>query len=219
MILHWDIEQRTPEWHAIRWGKVTGTRSEGLLGKSGTLLRDILSEQLEEYDPTAEDEGYTSPAMQRGLDLEPHARAWLSERIGIELLECGFISSTTHPLLGISPDGVSKVGVVMCEMKNPGKEAHTQMLMDNFVDKKYLPQIIHAFATNELLETHYFLSYRPESMKNAFVQEFTLETVVDLGTKAKPVLKTIAEWVAIEYTNLGTLEKELKEKFDQITGI
>lgn len=218
-IFHYEIEQRTPEWYAIRWGLITGTRSKGLLGKSSTLLRDILSEKLEEYDPTSDDP-FTNHHMQRGLDMEPHARHYLSQYIGIELKECGFIQSEKHPLLGISPDGVSECETVQCEIKCLSKEQHTELLRPSgTIDTDHLCQIVHAFAVNSKLKSMWFIAYRPESMKNAFIREFTLDTVVDLGTKSKPNTKTIREWVAFELETLEQFEKDLKTEYDAITGI
>jgi putative phage-type endonuclease len=218
MKAHFEIEQRTPEWHAIRWGKVGGTRAKGLLGKSGTLTRDILSEQLEEYDQTAEDSGFTNQAMQRGIDLEPHAREYLSATIGVELLDCGWIQGD-NPLIGISPDGISADYTVMCEMKCPQKEAYTELLMTDEIDTDYLCQIIHAFLVNEKLERHYFIAYRPESIKHAFIKEFTKDSMVDLGTKAKPVTKTVSQWVEFAKIALNQLELDLKMYHEKINTI
>jgi Zn/Cd-binding protein ZinT len=43
---------------------------------------------------------------------------------------------------------------------------------------------------NPLLEKLFFCAFRPESINN-FIEEFTLESVVNIGTNARPQTMTI----------------------------
>ena len=68
MIRFNEIEQRSQEWHELKWAKIGGTLSKGLFVKSDTLFIDILSQRMEDFEPT---DSYTSDAMERGNELEP----------------------------------------------------------------------------------------------------------------------------------------------------
>jgi len=105
MIVYDKIEQRSEEWHELKHGKIGGTLSKGLFVKSDTLLNEILSQKLEDYEPQ---DSYISSDMQRGIDLEPFALEALSKEIFVKFKQVGFLQNTAIPLLGISPDGISE---------------------------------------------------------------------------------------------------------------
>jgi hypothetical protein len=69
------------------------------------------------------------------------------------------------------------------------------------------------------LEQHYFSSFRPESQYPLFVKLITLDTPIDLGTKAKPNVKKVAEWANIaRYAGLE-LEANLTLALKQLDAI
>jgi len=104
------MEQRTDDWFAARLGKVTASRvadvvAKGKAGPSASrtnymaqLICEILSQK-----PT---ESFTTPAMQWGIDQEPHARAAYSAKTGNLVDEVGFIDHPEIEGAGASPDGV-----------------------------------------------------------------------------------------------------------------
>ena len=73
------IEQGTPEWHQMRLGKVSASRMADLLAKTKTgfsasrakYMAQLLCERMT-GQPT---EFFVTPAMQRGTEIEPVARA------------------------------------------------------------------------------------------------------------------------------------------------
>ena len=69
MIRH-NMEQRTMEWFEIKHSKIGGTLSKGLFVKSDTLLIELLSQRIEEYEGV---ESFISADMVKGIDLEPYA--------------------------------------------------------------------------------------------------------------------------------------------------
>lgn len=206
MIAHWNIKQGTEEWHAIRWGKIGGTTSKCLFVKSDTLLDELLSEITEPFEM---EDSFESADMIRGFELEPLARQEVSLYIGRELLECGWLQCEEIPLLGISPDGITSDMTISAEIKCPARKKHMSTIRTNEIPLDNLHQCVHYFTVNPHLEKHYFASFRPEAIKPLFVKELTRASEVNLGTKAKPVIKNIAEWVSIAKTNAINLETEI----------
>jgi hypothetical protein len=207
MIVRKDIQQKSPEWFEIKWGKVGGSTSKGLFVPSDTLLLEILAEMTEDFQ--IEEDGYISKDMQRGMDMEPVAFEKLCQFTGIQFETAGWLQCEEIPILGISPDGISADCKTSCETKCPSAKKHIATVLANEIPLDNIHQCLHYFTVNPLLETHYFCSYRPESIRQLWIKVLTRESVIDLGTKAKPNCKTIAEWVKIAKFNALELEVNL----------
>ena len=98
--------QRTPEWYSSRCGRVTASAiSNVMMEKTKAGYRNYMAQLVCERLTGQPTEGYTSPAMQHGIDTEAEARAAYSARVGQLVEEVGFIK---HPKLeaGASPDGL-----------------------------------------------------------------------------------------------------------------
>lgn len=215
MIARKDIIQKTEPWHRVKHGKIGGTLSKGLFVKSDTLMIEILSELTEDF--VLEDGGYESFEMMRGNDLEPVARERLIEYTGINFLEVGWLECEENELLGISPDGISEDEKFSCELKCPGAKKHLATLLENDIPNDNIHQCLHYFTVNPKLEKHYFVSFRPESkVKQLFVKELTRDSMVNLGTKAKPVIKTIKEWVTIAKIEASILQLQIEDKIEKL---
>ena len=190
MKFHYDIEQRTEAWFRIKYGKVGGTTSSQLHSKDDTLLNKLIAWKLEEFDPTA-DNGFTSPDMQRGIDLEPDAIAEVSTYSGIDFIDIGWIQSDI-PIIGISPDAVSEDGDNQAEVKCPSAPEHIKYLRGKEVPAKYAHQVVHAFAVNPNLKANWFASYRPECEIPLFVKKVTPIDMINLGTEKTPKMVNVA---------------------------
>ena len=70
MIIH-DVNQGSIEWFNIRKGKITGTKAKDVFKSSNLTLVDKM---IAELGSDEVEEGHTSIAMQRGVDMEPIAR-------------------------------------------------------------------------------------------------------------------------------------------------
>jgi len=208
MEYRFDIEQGTTEWHKIKHGVIGGTRAKGLFIKSDTLFYELLAEYIEEFDED-NDDSYQSEAMLRGTELEPEARIELSKYTGIEFVECGFIKNDL-PILGISPDGISKDFSIQCEIKCLSAKNHLKVCVTADIPLEYIPQCIHAFTVNTALESIYFISYRPESIKPMFVKELKRDSLVNIGTNARPVSMSVNDCVQIAKTEAVRLDLEIK---------
>lgn len=189
MKAYYDIIQKSDEWHEIKHSKIGGTRS-GTAEK--TLLPEIVAELTEPF--YGGDEGFTSHAMQRGIDLEPLSRETLEAELFIQFKECGWLQSDENDLLGISPDGITQDEKTMCEIKCPSAKKHMEQVLSKEILPEYVDQLIHAFVVNDKLEKHYFVSFRPENTKKPlWYRELTRDSEVNIGTLARPVMAKIGD--------------------------
>lgn len=160
MIVH-KIEQRTPEWDALRLGKITGTRLAQVFKSDNlSLIDELIAEQI-----TGQSEPcYVNAAMQWGIDHEEAAKQLYMERTGIEIVNIGFISHSKYrDWLGMSPDGLG-IGLEPAhsiEIKCPSSKKHIQYIRQNQVPNDYKYQVMDSFLINENQETHDFISFDP----------------------------------------------------------
>lgn len=138
------MEQRTPEWHAARLGKVTASRVADVIAKTKTgwgasranLMADLIVERLTGQPASA----FINAAMEWGTEQEPHARAAYSARTGELVEEAGFIDHPRVASSGASPDGlVGDDGLV--EFKCPNTATHLDTLLAGAVPNKYVTQM------------------------------------------------------------------------------
>lgn len=212
MIRYDKIEQGSIEWFQQKWGKIGGTLSKGLFVKSDTLLIDILSQRLEEFEP---DEGFTSSAMERGVEMEPFAREYLNSYTGLEFKETGWIQSESNELLGISPDGITDCETKMCEIKCFGRKNHLSVILSESIPRDNLHQAIHYFTTNPKLTELHWIAFRPEA-PNHFIKVLTLDSEINLGTEKRPKIKTIEEFKWEALSEASELLKEILIKEEQL---
>ena len=138
-----DIEQRTPEWHALRAGKVTASRVADIMAKTksgtsasrATYMAELMSERLT-GKPALK---FSSRAMDWGTEYEEEARANYEVVSGNLVEGVGFVP---HPTLeaGASPDGYIGVDGLI-EIKCPNTSTHLDTLMSQSIPAKYVYQI------------------------------------------------------------------------------
>lgn len=129
-------EQRSPEWLAMRRGVITASQAHRLLtpAKRKTYALELLSERLTEPEP-----GYTSPAMQWGIDTEPAAKCAYELHTGREVRDAGFVWMDDARLVGCSPDGWVADGLI--EIKCPNTSTHLGYCLDRKPPPEYQAQM------------------------------------------------------------------------------
>lgn len=212
MIRFDDLKQRSIEWHEMKWGKIGGTLSKGLFVKSDTLLIDIMSQRIEDFEP---EDGFTSLAMGRGQDLEPFARRYLIEYSGIEFVESGWLQSEENELLGISPDGITDDNTIACEIKCLARKKHLEILLSNDIPNEHINQLIHYFTVNPKLEKLHFIAFRPEAPKH-FIKILDRDSIINIGTVARPVMKSIDECVLTAMDEANKLLLDIKKREQEL---
>ena len=209
-----NVKQGTPEWHEVRYRKVGGSTSKGLFVKGNTLRNELIGQFLEDFEDV---DNYLSADMERGNELEPYAIKELNKYTGLEFNNAGWLQCEEIPLLGISPDGITDDDKHSAEAKCPARKKHTETILNGGIPLDHLHQCLHYFTVNPKLETHTFASFRPENkIKPLYCYAITRNCEINLGTKAKPVLKKVSEWVEIAKDNAKKLQIDIDLAIKQL---
>lgn len=144
-----NAEQRSPEWHKARLGRLTGSVAGDMLAtiKSGeAAARRDLRVQLvvERLTGEPQDNDYINADMQRGIDLEPMAFAAYEGITGTVLDRCGFVAHN-ELAIGCSPDGLVGDFEGIVELKVPRSATHLGYLRSGGeVPAEHRAQLLHA---------------------------------------------------------------------------
>lgn len=157
-------EQRSPAWFAARAGKVTASRASDFLAKTKTgystsrknYLTQLVAERL---TGQPQEDGYVSPAMVRGMELEPAAFSAYEALTGEMPSRVGFLQHVELPI-GTSPDGVIGDYDGLLELKVPNPATHIGYLKAGTLPTDYLPQVMHHLLVSGAAYVD-FMSYGP----------------------------------------------------------
>lgn len=139
--------QRSPEWFQARLGHLTGSVAKDMMAtiKSGeAATRRNLRTRLvvERLTSAPQDDGFTSAAMQHGIDKEPDAFAAYMGLTGEMASLVGFVGHD-ELLAGCSPDGIVGDFEGVLELKCPMSATHLDYLRGGTVPAFYRYQLIH----------------------------------------------------------------------------
>lgn len=136
IVEEFDCEQRSEEWYELRRGALTASNFATIMaspqdpdgiGSRKKLLYRLAGEQLTGVVA----ETYTSKAMERGIDMEPAARAFYRRTRFADMREVGFVRRTIHNAFGeplvvgcspdgcVDPDGVLQIKTMIPELLIP----------------------------------------------------------------------------------------------------
>jgi hypothetical protein len=160
-----DCDQRSDDWRQARAGRFTASNAADMLSsvKSGEAAkrRDLRAKiVVERLTGLPQDDGYTNVWMQRGIELEPQARAAYESLTGIIAQPCGFVLDDEKPI-GCSPDGVIDDFKGGLELKCPKVATHIGYLRAGDVPAEYVPQLLHSFWVTGATFWD-FVSFAPE---------------------------------------------------------
>src|SRR5688572_22521491 len=123
-----DAEQRSEAWFRARAGRVTASRAGDMLAKTKSgystsrknLLPQLVAERLTGLPQV---DGYQSPAMLRGIELEPKAFAAYESTTGQMADKAGFLRHL-ELTIGAAPDGVigDFDGILELKVANPATQ-------------------------------------------------------------------------------------------------
>lgn len=126
-------QQGTDEWLEVRKNHITATDSAKIMGKSSWATpMDCYNEKMEDKKT------FITPAMQRGMDLEPKARDLLIAKYGINLTPRVF-ESVKYPYMMASLDAISDDCTTMFEIKAPGIKT-METVLKSVIDETYIIQ-------------------------------------------------------------------------------
>ncbi len=192
-----DAEQRSAEWFAARAGKVTASRASDFLARTKTgystsrknYLIQLCAERL---TGQPQEDGYVSPAMLRGVELEPAAFAAYESLTGEMPSHVGFLAHTELPI-GTSPDGVIGDFDGILELKVPNPATHIGYLKAGGLPADYLPQVSHHLFVSGASYVD-FMSYGPnfpDALQTFLVRVYRSD--VDLVAYEKELRSFLAE--------------------------
>jgi hypothetical protein len=142
---HFDIEQGTPEWLALRCGILTASEMRLILtptlkvasnDKERAHLFELLAQRITGYTEPR----FVSDDMLRGHEDEIEARIKYAEHYA-PVKECGFITRNMGGIvIGYSPDGlVGDDGLIECKSRRQKYQVET--IMADEVPAEYMLQI------------------------------------------------------------------------------
>ena len=164
-----DLIQGSPEWFAVRNGKITASKLSDLMrktkwGESTYKTRLRMELAIERITGKSASPNFMNQAMQDGVDREPDARKLFEAITGKEVAECG---SFDHPEIvntSASPDGLIRGEDAVLELKCPTHITHCKNILSDKMPKNYEYQVQWQIACTES-EYAYFASYHPDFPK------------------------------------------------------
>ena len=162
------IEQGSPEWMSLRIGKIGGSRvadvlTEGRGGAESLTKRKYKNELIRERLTGRKLDTYKTPAMQRGIDLEPMARAWYEVKYNTFVDQVAIV---LHPSIDggqCSPDGIVEATNSLIEIKIPNPENHLDNILTGGKQlEQYYDQVQWQLACMPEKEFCDLVSYDPE---------------------------------------------------------
>jgi putative phage-type endonuclease len=162
-IFHFEIEQGTPEWDAIRAGRWSASRAATIMGGLDTQgLKDYVMDIAwgRVYGPV-EHGSFKSAAMERGNNLEESTRESYAFQTDNVIETCGFVEHASIPWVGWSPDGLvgRKHGI---EAKNPLHKAYMEVKRTDKIPAAYRWQVRFGMWVGQL-DTMDFLCDHPKA--------------------------------------------------------
>lgn len=139
-----DFPQGSPEWHAIRLGRVTASRVHDVIAKTksgytagrANYEAELIAERLTGMPA----DRFVNDAMRWGTETEAQARAAYSFLQDVDVAEVGFVPHPTIEMAGASPDGlVGDDGLL--EIKCPNTATHLATLFGATIPVKYASQM------------------------------------------------------------------------------
>lgn len=216
--------QGTPQWREFRKSHITATDATVILGVSKWKTpRQLYNEKT--YIGTFPSD--TSDRMQRGIDLEPIARACYEKKVNTQFTPKVVVKEWAMASL----DGISDNNQIV-EIKCPGKKDHEIATLGN-VPQHYYPQLQHQMYVCDAEKVDYFSFdgndgvivevVRNETyIKNMIEKE--LEFYMCLKNKTPPTEEEkyverqdpVWEQLANRWKNIKKKKKEVEEEEEDI---
>lgn len=138
MIIH-ECPQRSPEWYAVRCGKVSASSLSDVLAKGKGITRTkYLRRLVAERITGIAKETYCNGAMEWGIQTEPLARDYYENLFFVNVQQVGFVEA--DEFLGCSPDGmIGEDGLI--EIKCPDSDTHLTYIEEDRIPPEYVTQV------------------------------------------------------------------------------
>lgn len=203
------IVQGSPEWMALRVGRIGGSRIADLLteGRNGESLtrRKYKNELIRERLTGRKLDTYKTPAMQRGIDLEPLARSWYEVHNSLFVDQVAIVLHPTIEGGQCSPDGIVESTNSLIEIKIPNPENHLDNILTNGKQlEQYYDQVQWQLACMPEKEYCDLISFDPEMPDH-------LQGFVKRIYRDDEYIKTMEDKVILFLQEIETIVNNLKE--------
>lgn len=195
-IYHYDIQQGTDAWHALRAGKWGSSAAATIMGGLETdglakLVKRVAWERI--YGPIGG--GFKSAAMEHGTVTEPEARDWYAFERGAALTECGLVEHATIPNVSWSPDGLQGI-VGGVEAKCPQELAWMEVRRTGKIPSEYRWQCRWGQWVGQL-EWLDFVAYHPKAGGLIIPSTVTDSEKEQMEARVYELEKRVSAWTDI----------------------
>lgn len=198
MKIHY-MEQRSPEWYAIKCGKISASSMSAVLAKGqGKARKAYMLKLLAERLSGIPQNTYCNSSMEWGIEIEPQARQAYEEATLTVTETVGFVEA--NEFLGCSPDSLinSNGGL---EIKCPDSSTHIQYILANKAVTEYNCQVQSNLWITER-EWWDFVSFDPRIISRPF---WKIRVYRD-----EQYINTIKEEVKVFIDEMLKLESQIK---------
>ena len=206
-----DVIQGSPDWMALRIGRIGGSRVSDLLteGRSGAeslTRRKYKNEIIRERLTGLKLNSFKTPAMQRGIDLEPLARAWYEVKHNVFVDQVAIVKHPTIQDAQCSPDGIIFADKpYLIEIKVPSPENHLDNILTGGKQlEQYIDQAMWQLACMPEMEFCDIVSFDPEMPDH-------LKVFVKRIYRDDEYIKTMEDKVILFLQEVETTINNLKE--------
>lgn len=203
------IEQGTPEWQAMRCGKVTASRVADVMrsgrgGKPSASRARYMGELVTERLTGVVSETFKSRDMEWGNETEEEAGNVYAFERGATLHKIAFVDHPTIEMSGCSPDRlVGDDGLI--EAKCPASHTHIETLLTDKISPDYVRQIHWQLACTGRAWCD-FISYDPRL-------PIEMRLYVKRFHRDQPAIETMEAEVTSFLQETAEMVSDLRRKF------
>ncbi|MFN3169261.1 MAG: lambda exonuclease family protein [Hyphomicrobiales bacterium] len=200
------VEQGSPEWFALRLGRVTASRiADVMAGGKGITRRKYQVQLIQERLTGTVVEGFTSRSIEQGKEREPQARSFYDLMTDEPTSQIDFVPHALIPMSGASPDLlVGELG--LAEFKCPESHTHFDSLMGAKIPRKYTDQVQWQMACTgrEWCDWVSFDPTMPPEMQMHIERiECDFERIREIESEVRKFLDEVTEEVAFAEKKFG----------------
>ena len=219
---HFDIEQGSEEWHALRCGILTASEMKFIVtptlkpasnDKERAHLFELLGQRITQHTEPR----YISDDMLRGHEDEIEARIRYAENFA-PVTECGFVTNDDHGfVIGYSPDGlVDYDGLIECKSRRQKYQVET--ILADRVPEEYMLQIQTGLLVTgrEWLDFVSYCAGLPMFIKRVFpdarYQEAIIAAAIGFEYRLQIAQEKYAAWLdrqPVVINTVRTIEEEI----------
>jgi hypothetical protein len=219
---HFDIEQGSEEWHALRCGILTASEMKFIVtptlkpasnDKERAHLFELLGQRITQHTEPR----YISDDMLRGHEDEIEARIRYAENFA-PVTECGFVTNDDHGfVIGYSPDGlVDYDGLIECKSRRQKYQVET--ILADRVPEEYMLQIQTGLLVTgrEWLDFVSYCAGLPMFVKRVFpdarYQEAIIAAAIDFEYRLQIAQQKYAAWLdrqPVVINTVRTIQEEI----------